>query len=60
VLQEWRDTAKVLADFISHGGEYEDEIAFCDIAPCRLVEVDRRFRDAYFLRHQGATSHETN
>jgi hypothetical protein len=26
-------------------------IAFWDIAPCSLVEVDRRFRGAYCLRH---------
>jgi hypothetical protein len=26
--------------------------AFCDIAPCSLVEVDRRFRDAYCLYQQ--------
>jgi hypothetical protein len=24
-----------------------------DVAPCSLVEVDRRFRDDYCLRHQG-------
>jgi hypothetical protein len=27
--------------------------AFWSIAPCGLVEIDRRFRDAYCLRHQG-------
>jgi hypothetical protein len=27
--------------------------AFWDIAPCSLVEVDRRFRCAYCLHHQG-------
>jgi hypothetical protein len=27
--------------------------AFWDIAPCRLVEVDRRFRGSYYLHHQG-------
>jgi hypothetical protein len=26
---------------------------FWDIAPCSLVEVDRRFRCAYCLHHQG-------
>jgi hypothetical protein len=26
--------------------------AFWDIAPCSLVEVDRRFRGAYCLHHQ--------
>jgi hypothetical protein len=25
--------------------------AFCDVAPCSHVEVDRRFRGAYSLRH---------
>jgi hypothetical protein len=27
--------------------------AFWNIALCSLVEVDRRFRVAYFLHHQG-------
>jgi hypothetical protein len=27
--------------------------AFCDIAPCSIVGVDRRFRDVYCLHHQG-------
>jgi hypothetical protein len=27
--------------------------AFWDIAPCRLVRIDRRFRGAYFIQHQG-------
>jgi hypothetical protein len=27
--------------------------AFCAAAPCSLVEVDRRFRGAYCLHHQG-------
>jgi len=27
--------------------------AFCNIAPCSLVEVDRRFRGYYCLHHQG-------
>jgi hypothetical protein len=26
---------------------------FCDVAPCSLVETDRRFRDSYCLHHQG-------
>jgi hypothetical protein len=26
---------------------------FLDIAPCSHVEVDRRFRGAYYLYHQG-------
>jgi hypothetical protein len=32
----------------SHCGEYEDDIALCS-----LVEVDRLFRGAYCLHHQG-------
>jgi hypothetical protein len=28
-------------------------IAFWDMAPCSLVEVDGRFRGAYCLRHRG-------
>jgi hypothetical protein len=27
--------------------------AFWDIAPCSLVEEDRRFRAAHYLHHQG-------
>jgi hypothetical protein len=27
--------------------------AFCDVAPCSLVVVERRFRGAYYLHHQG-------
>jgi hypothetical protein len=27
-------------------------IAFCDVASCSLVEVDRRFRGAYCPHHQ--------
>jgi hypothetical protein len=27
--------------------------AFWDIAPCSLIEVDRRFRGAYCVHHQG-------
>jgi hypothetical protein len=30
--------------------------AFWDIAPCILVEIDRRFRGAYCLHHQGDES----
>jgi hypothetical protein len=26
---------------------------FWDVAPCSLIEIDRRFRDAYCLHHQG-------
>jgi hypothetical protein len=25
---------------------------FWDVAPCSLIEIDRRFRDAYYLHHQ--------
>jgi hypothetical protein len=28
----------------------------CDMAPCRLVEVDRRFRGAFYLYHQDEMS----
>jgi hypothetical protein len=28
-------------------------IAFWDMAPCSLIKVDRRFRGAYCLHHQG-------
>jgi hypothetical protein len=27
--------------------------AFYDIAPCSLIEIDRRFTDAHCLHHQG-------
>jgi hypothetical protein len=30
--------------------------ALWDIVPCSVVEVDRRFRGAYSLRHQGPIS----
>jgi hypothetical protein len=26
---------------------------FWDVAPCSLVDTDGRFREAYFLHHQG-------
>jgi hypothetical protein len=26
---------------------------FCDVVPCNLVEIDRRFRGDYCLRRQG-------
>jgi hypothetical protein len=32
---------------------------FWDVALCSHVEVDRRFRGAYYLHHQGATSQKT-
>jgi hypothetical protein len=28
------------------------KIVFCDVAPCSLVEINRRFRGAYCLHHQ--------
>jgi hypothetical protein len=28
-------------------------IVLWDVAPCNLVEIDRHFRDAYCLHHQG-------
>jgi hypothetical protein len=28
-------------------------VVFCDVEPCRLVDIDRRFREAYWLHHQG-------
>jgi hypothetical protein len=40
-----------------HGDEYEDVL--WDVAPCSLVEIDRRFRGAYCLHHQG-DSHNSN
>jgi hypothetical protein len=29
---------------------------FCDVGPCTLIDVNRRFRGAYCLRHQGIAS----
>jgi hypothetical protein len=37
----------------SHGGDYEVYRVFWDVDPCSHVEVDRRFRGAYCLHHQG-------
>jgi hypothetical protein len=34
-------------------------IVFRDVAPCSLVDTDRRFRDAYCLHHQGDKSQNT-
>jgi hypothetical protein len=31
--------------------------AFWDIVPCSVVGVDRHFRGAYFLHHQGDKPH---
>jgi hypothetical protein len=30
---------------------------FWDIAPCSLVDIDRRFGGAYYLHYQGAVMH---
>jgi hypothetical protein len=32
---------------------------FWDAVPRGLVEIDQRFRDAYCLHHQGATTQKT-
>jgi hypothetical protein len=32
---------------------------FRDVAPCSLLEIDRSFRGAYCLHHQGDESHES-
>jgi hypothetical protein len=42
----------------SHGGEYEHG-SLEDMAPCSLVEVDRRFRCAHFLHHQGVNDRDS-
>jgi hypothetical protein len=34
-------------------------LAFWDVAPCSLVVVDRLFRGAYCLHHQGGAFNET-
>jgi hypothetical protein len=31
---------------------------FWNVAPCSLVEIDRRFRDSYCLHHQGDPSRQ--
>jgi hypothetical protein len=31
-------------------------VAFWDVAPCSLVDIDERFRGAYCLHHQDHTS----
>jgi hypothetical protein len=36
----------------SHGGENEVRV-YWDVVPCSHVAVDRRFRGAYCLHHQG-------
>jgi hypothetical protein len=41
----------------SHSFEYEFRV-FWDVVPCSHVEVDRRFRGAYCLHHQGDSSME--
>jgi hypothetical protein len=40
------------------------KFSFCDVSPCSHVEVDQRFRGAYYPHHQsdrlhGATSQKT-
>jgi hypothetical protein len=35
------------------------KIMFLDMTLCSLVEVNRRFGDAYCLHYQGDRSHET-
>jgi hypothetical protein len=40
-------------DFASRSIPFMKMIAFWDTAPCIMVVVDRRFRGAYFLHHQG-------
>jgi hypothetical protein len=30
--------------------------AFWDIAPCSFVEEERRFREVYYLHHQGVSN----
>jgi len=37
----------------THGGWYEDDSFLGHAEPCSLVEVNRRFRDAYCLHHSG-------
>jgi hypothetical protein len=41
----------------SHGGEYEDDTTFWDIAQCHLVQADRRFRGAMNRRDDGGSTH---
>jgi hypothetical protein len=36
----------------SYGDEYED-VFFRDVAPCSLVDIDRRFGGIYCLHHEG-------
>jgi hypothetical protein len=31
----------------------QTEDDFCDVAPCSLVDIDKRFRAVYCLHHQG-------
>jgi hypothetical protein len=37
----------------SHGGEHEDDCLLRCCAARSLLEIDRRFRSAYCLHHQG-------
>jgi hypothetical protein len=43
-------------DIISTHGACQTEICVEDVEPCSLVRVDRRFRGAYCLHHQGDSS----
>jgi hypothetical protein len=36
----------------SHSDDYEDDV-FWGLAPSSLIEIDRRFRDAYYLHDDG-------
>jgi hypothetical protein len=48
------DIMKMSLVKISGSDGYEDKnTIFWDAAPCRLVEIYRRFRGAYCLHHQG-------
>jgi hypothetical protein len=30
---------------------------FCNVTPCRLVDINRRYRGAFFIHHQGDFNH---
>jgi hypothetical protein len=67
----WISFLKVLlAEFCAHGNETSGAVikpvvslakmtVFWDVAPCSLVQIDRRFRGAYCLLHQGDKLSET-
>jgi hypothetical protein len=44
--------SKLIEGFGSHGGHYEDDTAFWDISPCRLVADRPRLQD-YSAQHPG-------